>query len=115
MNTKLNHIQNWHELAKDANWSAAKLAKLCCVSLRTLERHFLKNMGKSPKAWLSEQRLQRAINLLQDGSSVKETAGLLGYKHPNHLTNRFKKHCGHCPTVNPAPIRAQNPWMPRFC
>ena len=109
MNTKLNHIQKWPELALAANWCAATLAQNCGVSLRTLERYFLDEMGKCPKVWLSEQRQQRANELIQGGSSVKETAECLNYKHQNHLTNDFKKHWGYCPTNKTAQTRAQNP------
>jgi transcriptional regulator GlxA family with amidase domain len=98
MNTKVNHIQNWPELALQAKWSASALAKKCNVSLRTLERHFVKHMGKSPKKWLSEQRQLRAVELLQDGNSVKETAGYLGYKHATHFSREFKDHWAYLPT-----------------
>jgi AraC-like DNA-binding protein len=107
MNTKLNQIKNWVELAREAKWSAALLAKRCNVSVRTLERFFLKRKGKAPKAWLAEQRQQLAVELLHDGSSVKETAGCLHYKHPSHLTNEFKKYWGHCPTIKTAAKRDQ--------
>jgi len=105
MNSKLNYIQNWPELAKQANWSASKLAKICGVSMSTLERYFLKRMGKSPKGWLSGQRQQQAAAILQEGVTVKETAYYLGYKHPSHLTNEFKKHWGNCPTYKATPPR----------
>lgn len=98
MNTKLNHVKNWPELAREANWRADKLANLCGVSVRTLERHFRQELGKSPKTWLSGQRQKQVIELLLDGSTVKETANCLDYKHPSHLTNEFKKHWGCCPT-----------------
>ena len=74
MNSKLNHIQNWPELAQEAEWSAAKLAKKCGVSMRKLERHFLKIMGKSPKAWLTEQRQHQADEMLRQGLPVKVIA-----------------------------------------
>jgi len=106
MNPKLKNIQNWPELAQQAKWSASALARQCGVSVRTLERFFLKKNGKSPKTWLLEQRQQQANLLLRDGSSVKETADCLSYKHPNHLTNAFKKHWGYCPTHKPASMRA---------
>ena len=98
MNSRLQRIQSWTELAQRANWSAAMLAKECGVSLRTLERYFLKQMAKKPKAWLAEQRQFNAAELLQQGLSVKETAEFLHYKHPSHLTNGFKKYWKHCPT-----------------
>jgi AraC-like DNA-binding protein len=109
MNSRLHQVQNWPELARQAKWSAAALAKNCGVSLRTLERYFLKEMGEGPKVWLSEQRQQRANELIRGGSSVKETAAQLDYKHPSHLTNAFKEQWGCCPTDKTAPMKAQNP------
>jgi transcriptional regulator GlxA family with amidase domain len=98
MNTKLNQIQNWLELARDVKWSASALAKQCGVSVRTLERYFLKQLGNSPKAWLIEQRQRHVIKLLSEGNTVKETASCLHYKHQNHLTNDFKRRWGISPT-----------------
>lgn len=103
MNSKLNHIQNWEELAEQVNASASDLAAHCGVSVRTLERYFRRQMGGSPKAWLAAQRQRRAVALLRAGASVKETARSLHYKHPSHLTNEFKKHWGHSPTTKPPP------------
>jgi AraC-like DNA-binding protein len=97
MNTKLNHVQDWLKMAKQANWSVSKLAKLANISTRTLERHFVKFLGKTPKAWLAEQRQKQAIELLCDGTSVKEAASRLGYQHASTFTRVFKKLSGQCP------------------
>jgi AraC-like DNA-binding protein len=102
MNTKLKHVQNWPELAKRANWSASALAEQCGVSIRTLERYFLRQMGKSPNLWLSEQRQKKAIELLCDGSSVKEVSGILGYKQATNFTRKFKKYWGSSPSLHPS-------------
>jgi AraC family transcriptional regulator, transcriptional activator for feuABC-ybbA operon len=98
MNSKLNHNPNWLDLAKQANWSVAKMAALCNVSTRAIELHFLKTTDKSPKAWLIEQRQRQAVELLRGGSSVKETAAQLGYGYAHHFSREFKKYWGHCPT-----------------
>lgn len=98
MSSRLHHIKDWTERAKQSNWCAKTLAQQCGVSLRTLERYFLKEKGRSPKKWILEQRREQAGKLLQTGTSVKETAGLLNYKHQNHLTNEFTRHMGSCPT-----------------
>ena len=98
MNTKLYYVENWLELAKKANWSVTKLAKLCDVSSRTLERYFFKTNGKTPKAWLSEQRQHKAMEFLRDGTPVKQTAAVLNYKYANHLSRDFKRYWGYCPT-----------------
>jgi transcriptional regulator GlxA family with amidase domain len=109
MNTKLNHIENWPELALESKWSALTLAKNFGVSVRTLERHFLKQIGRTPKAWFIEQRQIQAAGLLREGLSVKEAAGVLHYKHPSHLSNDFTKHSGCCPSNRPTSETSNNP------
>jgi AraC-like DNA-binding protein len=111
MNHRLHHIQmqDWPELAQKASWCAATLAKQHGVSMQTLRRFFQKEMGKNPKKWLAEQRLLKSNKQIQAGSSVKEAAARLDYKHPSHLSNSFKSHFGCCPTDKTPPIRAQNP------
>ncbi len=99
MNTKLNQVQNWPDLARLSNWSVTALAKKCGVSVETLRQHFLKSMGKSPGIWLIEQRQQRAIQLLRDGSSIKETAVNLGYRQQTNFTRQFKAYWGACPSL----------------
>jgi len=98
MNSKLHHIQNWEELAQQAQWSVFKLAKLCGVSTKTLERHFICCFGETPKAWLSQKRQHLAITLLRSGKTVKETANILDYKRPEHFSKDFKKYMGDYPT-----------------
>jgi AraC-like DNA-binding protein len=97
MNSRLHQIQNWPELARQANWSAALLAKRCGVSLRSLERHFVEAMDECPHQWLFEERMKESVELLRDGSSVKETAAVLGYEHATHFSREFKKQWGHSP------------------
>jgi|ERR1019366_3379511 transcriptional regulator GlxA family with amidase domain len=98
MNTKLNHIQNWPELARQANYSASALAKILGISVRTLHRYLLKQMGKSTKTWLAELRQHNAHELLYDGFSVKEAAACLGYKQPNNFSRKYKSQTGICPS-----------------
>lgn len=98
MNSKLNQTQDWLEVAIKANWSVAKVAKLCGVSVRSLELYFLKTKGKTPRTWLSEQRQIKGIELLRKGTSVKETAADLNYKYAQHFSRDFKRMLGYCPT-----------------
>jgi AraC-like DNA-binding protein len=99
MSKRLNSDQDWLPLAQQANWSVSKVAKLASVSTRTLERHFVKFLGKTPKTWLAEQRQKQALELLCDGTSVKEAASLLGYQHASTFTREFKKLSGQCPNI----------------
>jgi AraC-like DNA-binding protein len=101
MNTKLHHIQNWEELAKQAKWSVSNLAKLCGVSTETLRQHSKSYMGKSTQAWMAENRQQQAIQLIRDGTSIKETAYHVGYQQQTNFTRQFKTHWGFCPSQKP--------------
>jgi AraC-like DNA-binding protein len=102
MNTKLDHVEDWNELAKQANWSVSKLARICEVSPRTLERRFRRTIGDSPKAWLNKSRQHQAIELLRNGFSIKETSAQLGYMSPNHFSRVFKHYWGCSPTASTA-------------
>jgi transcriptional regulator GlxA family with amidase domain len=101
-NSRLKHIQNWPELAREAQWSASALAKQCGVSVRTLHRHFLRHTGKNTRTWLDEQRQRDARELICDGSSIKETAACLGYKQQTNFTRHYKHQTGHCPSEQPS-------------
>jgi len=91
MNTRLRHIENWQGRAAEAKWRVAALADKCGVSIRSIERHFRKEMGKSPKTWLAEQRQERAMELLRAGYIGKEVAFSLGYTTQNHFSRDFKR------------------------
>lgn len=98
MGAHLNRIENWLQLAQEANWSVAVLAKNCGVTVRTLERHFNKNMGTTPKRWIAKQKQQKVLKLLEVHHSVKETAVSLGYRHPTQFSHEFKMYWGCPPT-----------------
>ena len=99
MNTRLIKIQDWSELIRQTNWSVTELAKFCQVSPDTLRRHFLANMGTSPRLWMAAERQRQALELLHNGSSIKETAACLGYKQQTNFTRKFKEHWGVCPSA----------------
>src|SRR5690349_2488617 len=101
MKSKLDQIQNWEELAREVKWSASALAKKTGVSLRTLERYFIKKSGQCPKSWLTEKRQHLAIELLQDNCAVKVVAADLGYKDATHFSRGFKAYWEYCPTAKP--------------
>ena len=90
MNSRLQRIQNWPQLAHQAGYSVSALASSCKVSVRTLERFFLSAMREPPHRWLKRLRMQRAIELLRDGSTVREIAFCLGYEDPSHFSRDLK-------------------------
>jgi AraC-like DNA-binding protein len=54
----------------------------------------------------NEFRLGGAVELLRDGSSVKETAAILGYEHATHFSREFKKRWGHSPSAEAKKYKA---------
>jgi AraC-like DNA-binding protein len=74
------------------------LAKNCGVSISTLVRHLQGTTGQSPHGWLRGLRLARAMELLADGSSVKETAAALGYQSRTNFSRDFRDYCGYPPS-----------------
>jgi AraC-like DNA-binding protein len=99
VSSRLDHVPNWPELARQENWCAQRLARACNVSLRTLDQFFLETMAKCPHEWLFEERMKEAVELRKDGSSVKDTAAILGYKHATHFSRDFKKRWGCSPSA----------------
>jgi AraC-like DNA-binding protein len=98
---KLQHVKNWQELARQAQWSASALARQCGVSVRTLHRFCLRKTKKNLKTWLVEQRLRVAVELLRENSRIKDTAATLGYKSPSNFARHYKHQTGHRPSRQP--------------
>jgi AraC-like DNA-binding protein len=96
-------VRDWPQLAHQAGYSVSALAEACGVSVRTLERFFLAALGDTPRRWLKRLRMQRAIELLRDGSNISEAAFCLGYEDPSHFSREFKKCYGFPPNKNANP------------
>jgi AraC-like DNA-binding protein len=101
-NSHLRRIQDWPERAHEAGYSVNALARNCGVSVRTLERFFLLAFGDAPRCWLGGLRMEKAVELLRDGSTVKETSACLGYEDPSHFSREFKNHYGFAPSNHPS-------------
>ena len=94
----LEQIREWDTLARLSQYRANRLAGLCQISLRTLERHFQKHYTLKVGEWLKELRMADAYEQLQSGQSVKEVAFSMGYKQHSHFTRDFKKRFGVVPS-----------------
>jgi len=97
MNSRLCCTRNWPELARTAGYCTQKLARSSQVSVRQLERFFLETFNQTPREWLRELRLRRALELLAEGSTVKEAAHATGFKQANHFCREFKRAYGEAP------------------
>jgi AraC-like DNA-binding protein len=67
------------------------------VSVRTVERAFLKEVGLTFESWRRQVRLMKAIELLVGGCSVKEVAFEVGYSHPSTFVELFRETMGTTP------------------
>lgn len=70
------------------------LAKLCAragVSVRTLQRTFRKDVGTDFESWRRQVRLTKAVELLVNGSSVKEAAFAVGYRQSSAFVELFRR------------------------
>jgi AraC-like DNA-binding protein len=95
--SRLERIQDWEALAKDADYDPATMAALCPISLRQLERFFQSNFGKSPRAWVLELQCNRARQLVERGYSNKAIVAELHFCNESHFCNLFKKTHGRSP------------------
>jgi AraC-like DNA-binding protein len=75
------------------------LARIGCMSRRTLTRVFRDAIGCSPLQYLIRLRINRAIEMLQDRRlRVKDAAFAAGFHDSNYFARQFCKVMGHSPT-----------------
>lgn len=74
-------------------------ARALGMSQRTLARQFETEMGLSLRSWRRQLRLLRAIELLNGGTAVTETAMQLGYGSSSAFIFAFRTEMGSSPHV----------------
>lgn len=84
-------------LASQSNYQPVKMARLCRVSLRQLERLSKVEWGCTPRQWLRMQRLNNALLLLSKAQSVKQVAYSLAYAQIPQFCREFKARFGITP------------------
>jgi AraC-like DNA-binding protein len=85
-------------MARHSGFSARALSKALKISPRQFRRHTHDLFGCSPQAWLNQQRLRLAPDLLKQQRCIKIVAFNLGFKLVSHFSREFKLHYGLCPT-----------------
>lgn len=74
------------------------LSQKIFVSKYYLIREFKKTIGLSPHRFQIQNRIRKAQHLLQNGSTVTETALAMGFYDQSHFIKYFKKIVGITPT-----------------
>lgn len=78
--------------------TAGELARLCSMSVPALEKTVFRYSGCGAMAYYNGLRMQKAVELLSAGASVKETALSLGFSNQNYFSATFKKWSGRAPS-----------------
>jgi AraC-like DNA-binding protein len=87
------------EIEKDLSVkrSTSWLAERFHLTERTLERKCIGELGIGIGEWQQRIRFMHALRLLDEGSSVKQAATLLGYSSPSVFIGMFKRSAGQTP------------------
>ena len=67
------------------------------MSLRTVQRRFLRATGLTRGTFEQIKRAQQAVALLQKGTAITDTIFQAGYADQPHLTRSLKRFVGHTP------------------
>ncbi|MCL6275151.1 helix-turn-helix domain-containing protein [Muricauda sp. 2012CJ35-5] len=98
LDNRIHQVQDYlaHHLAKKVKMET--LADLVHMSPRNLTRLFKKVTGLTVGAYLEKLRVERALQLLSDGSKVSAAANACGLKSSNQLRYLLRKHTDTLPS-----------------
>jgi AraC-like DNA-binding protein len=95
--------EKWEQLAREGDFNSAKMASLCAISERQLQRIFRRNFDCTPSHWLRELQCRLAKELIAQGYSNKAAAAELKFASQSHFCREFKRIFGASPqTFAPA-------------
>ena len=76
-----------------------QVARRLATSRRQLQRSFAEIGNTSFRSYVAEVRMQRALELLQDGAMpVRDVASSVGYRQPAQFAKTFRRHHGAPPS-----------------
>jgi AraC family transcriptional regulator, regulatory protein of adaptative response / methylphosphotriester-DNA alkyltransferase methyltransferase len=76
-----------------------QVARRLATSRRQLQRSFAEIGGTSFRSYVAEVRMQRALELLREGSMpVRDVASSVGYRQPAQFAKTFRRHHGAPPS-----------------
>ena len=111
MNRQFGKIQDWEAKAIKSFFKPAKLASLCSLSLRQLERKFRLHLKMTPREWLREVQCLLARQLIEEGWTSKKVAKKLKFASQAHFSREFKKSFGVNPrSLAPRLVPPARPW-----
>jgi AraC-like DNA-binding protein len=103
-------IEQWEQVAREADFNSAKMASLCSISERQLQRLFRQHLHCTPSRWLRELQCRLAKDLITQGYSNKAAANELKFANESHFCREFKKVFGTSPqSFAPQNVQSLNP------
>ena len=81
----------------DKNLSIIDFAQLSGRSLSTFNRDFKRKYKQTPKQWLIDKKMEKAVELLKSGHTVTNCALDLGYNNISHFIKAYKVYYGTTP------------------
>jgi AraC family transcriptional activator FtrA len=94
----LKMVINWAQQNLTAVKTVDMMVDKACMSRRNFDRQFKLAMGLSAKAWLTEQRLERAKSYLKFSNlDIDEIAEVSGFGTYPNLRNCFTRKLGQTP------------------
>jgi len=89
--------RDWEQMAREVGYKPAKMASLCSISDRQLQRLFKERFHCTPRRWLRDLQCRRAKDLIAQGYSSKAAAAELNFATEAHFCREFKKVFGASP------------------
>ena len=103
----LAELLDWATEHLDADLSVDALAGRAAMSPRTFIRHFTAATGTTPAAWVRDQRVQRAEQLLErDGATIAAVARRCGFGSVDTMRRHFCRARGIGPEAYRAAFRS---------
>ncbi|MGO8674535.1 MAG: helix-turn-helix domain-containing protein [Limisphaerales bacterium] len=90
-------VQEWERVAREADFKPTRMAALCSISERQLERVFKRYLNCTPSQWLRELQCRLARDLIAQGYTSKAAAAELKFATGAHFCREFKKVFGTSP------------------
>lgn len=110
MSGSLLTIEEWEQVAREADFNPGKMATLCSISERQLQRLFRQHLHCTPSRWLRNLQCRQAKQLISQGYSNKSAAAELKFSSESHFCREFKKVFGASPqTFAPAHAGCSRP------
>lgn len=89
----------WLKQSYLENIPISEFAKACSISISSFRDLFRRQYGMSPVQYRNHLRIQRAKELLEDGSyTIAEVAYASGFENVGYFCNYYKKTVGETPT-----------------